>query len=200
MARNDVTDLLYEGESVERSISVGAGEVVVTGRRVLAFSPDTPGKNYRHVERPNVTGARVRTVGSAGYLKWVGGAVVLAVGFVVVGRLLDFGGMFGSLSTGPGASATGTGGIIGSMQSLGETLALIDDVLIGLGVFCLLVAGLAGALYVRSRRRVLTIEVAGDEDIELSATELPDAGDDAAEIRSVLDLEPGGEDGPAWRR
>lgn len=202
MASRDVSDLLHEGESVEQSVTVGAGEVVITGRRVLAFSPDTPGKNYRHVERPNVTGARVRTASDRGYLTWVGGMLVLAVVFVALGQVLNFGGLFGSLPTGRGASALGTGGIIGSMRDLGETIALIDDVLLGLGALSLLATVVAAVLYVRSRHRVLAIEVAGEDDIELSAADLPDADEAAAEIRRILDLDlaPVEGEGPAWRR
>jgi len=60
--------LLYEGESVRETVPVGAGVVVVTTHRLLAFTPDREGPDFRQVDRPNVDGAEVRTVGTSSAL------------------------------------------------------------------------------------------------------------------------------------
>ena len=60
--------LLYEGESVRETVPVGAGGIVVTTHRLLAFTPDREGPNFRQVDRPNVDGAEVRTVGTFRFL------------------------------------------------------------------------------------------------------------------------------------
>jgi hypothetical protein len=51
-----VEDLLYEGESVERTVELADGWVVVTSHRLLASTPSAEGQNLRKVDRPNVVG------------------------------------------------------------------------------------------------------------------------------------------------
>ena len=60
-----VDDLLFDGERVRRSVSLGDNRVVVTSHRLLAFTPGRSGENYRQVDVPNVTDVRAGNEGES---------------------------------------------------------------------------------------------------------------------------------------
>ena len=164
--------LLYEGESVQETVPVGAGGIVVTTHRLLAFTPDREGPNFRQVDRPNVDGVEVRTVGTFRFLQravkaLVGGGVLLAAGLAV-----NLEGMVAGISPDGGTAGTvGIGGMIGTLRTVLSLLARLDDLLRVFSALALALGAILLAVYLWSRERLLVVAVAGGEDIELTASD-----------------------------
>jgi hypothetical protein len=173
-----VGSLLYQGESIEESVEFEDNAVVVTSHRVLALTPDLDGPNYRHVDRPNVTGVRVETVGASRWLERTVQPLALGIVLLAGGWIVDLDGLTSGLEnteTG-GAGRAGIGGIVSMAESLGRALALLDEVLLIGGALSLLVVVLFLALYARSRTRQVTVVVAGEDDLTVPLErEHPDA-------------------------
>jgi len=163
--------LLYDGETVTERVAVGDGGVVVTSHRVLAFRPDREGANYRQADRPNVEGATCRTSGEFGFLQQAIKALVVGAVLVVAGLTVDLGGLVSGISfdSGGAASAVGIGGLLGPLQTMLGLLAKLDYFMRVFGVLALAFGVVVLAVYVWSRERRLVIDVAGDDDIELTA-------------------------------
>lgn len=167
--RDRVEELLYDGEAVRESIELGDAAVVVTSHRVLAFTPEMDGANFRAVDRPNVVGvdAGARADGDLlerGIRYGVIGAVLLIAGLVV-----DFGAIVGSVDlTGAGASGQlGLGGVLGAVQGLLDVLRDLDRLLRLFGGLAVLLAAVLLGVYWYQREPTLVVEVAGDEDIHV---------------------------------
>lgn len=190
-------DLLGEGERVEREVTVGSDRLVVTDRRLLAFTPEGDGKNYRHVERPNVE--RVTLASRSDRSRLTDGAVYLLVGLGVVaaGLWLETDGLLGGVTTGPGASSLGVTGIVGEVS---YWIGLVDDAVLATGVAVLVPALYHAVGYYRSRRRVLSVGVAGESDIDLPTDRVEDPSNAVERLRLALDLPTGesGEASPEW--
>lgn len=165
--------LLYDGEAIEAQVRVGAGGVVVTSHRLLAFTPEREGANYRQVDRPNVEGAEYRTSGEFEFLQQAVKALVVGAVLVVAGTTVSLDGMVSSISldSGGAASAVGIGGMLGLLQSLLSLLAQLDDLMRLFGGLALAFGVVVLAVYLWSRERMLVVSVAGDDDIELPAPE-----------------------------
>lgn len=177
---------LGDDEAVEGGVDVGTNRVVVTGRRVLSFTPEAPGTNYRAVDRPNVDDVTVGTRSDRGYLTW--GAIVAVTALVLLAGwvLFDAGGLFPA-ATGRGASALGVGGMIGQMRSW---LGLLDAAMLWGGVLLLLVGAALVGLYVRSRETVVSIVVAGDRNLTVPGDGVADPKAAADDLRSLLGFPP----------
>lgn len=162
-----VADLLYEGETVVESVEIEGNGVVVTSHRVLALTPDREGANYRYVDRPNVNGVRVETVGASRWVKRTFSPFLLAIILLAGGWVVDLDGLTSALGTeeADAASRTGVGGIVSMAEGLGRALALLDEALLVGGALCLLIVAVFLGLYMRSRTRRLTLVVAGDDDL-----------------------------------
>lgn len=201
MAGRDVRELLEPGEDVEESVEVGDNRIVVTNRRVLAFTPNTAGKRYRTVDRPNVTDVGVYTRSERGHLVNAGAAFLLAVGLIAAGRFIETDGLFSGLNTGRGASALGVGGFL---SRIGYWFGLIDDAILYGGLVVLLLVLFYAARYVYSRRKVIAVSVAGEDDVDLPAGDLPDPTERVDDLRFALELAVEGEEGdpvetePVW--
>lgn len=201
MAGRDVEELLEPGEDVEESVEVGDNRVVVTNRRVLAFTPNTGGRRYHTVDRPNVTDVAVRTRSRRGHLLNAGAAFLLAAGLVAAGRLIETDGLFSGLNTGPGAATLGVGGFI---SEVGYWFGLIDDGLLYAGLAVGLIVLFYAGRYVYSRRKVIAVSVAGEDDVDLPAGDLPDPQQRVDDLRFALELAVEGEEGepvetePVW--
>lgn len=196
-----VEQLLFDGEAVEREVTVGAATVAVTSHRVLAFTPQADGSNYRAIDRPNVTGVERRSVSRFGVLPravqiGVAGLLLGLVGFVVDPAAL--------LPRPDVSSAPGAGGVVGTLETAIGLVHALDTILLGLGgVLVVLAGGLVG-VELATRRERIAIAVAGEEPDELLSGP---AGDDA--VLTLDDLfgaspgngsdvagsEPGGTDG-----
>ena len=165
--------LLYDGEVIEADVRLDRGGVVVTSHRVLVFTPDREGSNYRQVDRPNVEGVDVTTSGDWTFLELGVKALVVGVVLVAAGMTVSLDGLVGnvSLDSGGAASAVGIGGMVGLLQTMLTLLAQLDDLMRLFGGLALAVAAVVLGVYLWSRDRLLVVRVAGDDDIELTAPE-----------------------------
>ncbi|MDS0259948.1 hypothetical protein NDI56_11135 [Haloarcula sp. S1CR25-12] len=177
--------LLYDGESIRETVPVGASGVVVTSHRLLAFTPDREGANFRQVDRPNVEGATYRTSGEFRFLQQAVKALVVGAVLVVAGTTVSLDGMVSgiSLDSGGAAGAVGIGGMLGLLQSMLSLLAQLDDLLRLFGGLALAFGVVVLAVYVWSRERLLVIAVAGGDDIELTA---PDDEGAVEQLRAAV--------------
>jgi len=167
-------ELLYDGESVQRAVRVGDGGVAVTSHRVLAFTPDRDGANFRQVDRPNVDGVEVRTGGQFRFLMQAVKAILIGAILVAAGMTLSFDDLVGNVSLDAGggaASAVGLGQIMGLLETMLTLFTLLDDLLLLFGGLALALGAAVLAVYLWSRETLLVISVAGGEDIELTAPE-----------------------------
>lgn len=178
-------DLLYDGEAVETQVRVGDGGVVVTSHRVLAFTPDREGPNYRAVDRPNVEGVDVTTSGEWSFLEQGVKALVAGIVLVAAGQVISFDSMVAGVSVdgGQAASAVGIGRLLGLLQTMLTLLAQLDDLMQLFGGLALALAAVVLGVYAWSRERVLVVDVAGDDDIVLSA---PDDESVLDQIRTAV--------------
>lgn len=187
-------------ERVEREVSVGEDTLVVTDRRLLAFTPSGDGENYRHFDRPNVEHVRIARRSDSGHLTNGLLYLLIGVGVAVVGRFfLETDGLLGSVPTGPGASSLGIGDLI---TKVSFWLGLVDDGVVALGVVIVLPALYHAIQYLRSRRRVLSVGIAGSEDVDLPTDRVDDPNNAVEQLRLALDLPTGeaGDASPEWRR
>jgi hypothetical protein len=166
-------ELLYDGESVREEVRVGPGGVVVTSHRVLAFTPDREGSNYRAVDRPNVDGVDFETSGELPFLLQAVKAIVVGLVLLVAGMTVSLDGMVSSidLDSAGTAGAVGLGQMMGLLQTMLTLLAQLDDLMRLFGGLALAFGAVVLAVYLWSRERLLVISVAGDDDIELTAPE-----------------------------
>lgn len=188
-------DLLAEGERVERELEVGRDRLVVTDRRVLSFTPDGEGPNYRAIARPNVDGVRIVGRSDTGHL--ISGVLYLLAGVATVaaGLWLETDGLLGTVPTGPGAAGLGVTEVI---EEVGFWLGLLDDAVVVLGAALVLPAAYHLLRYQRSRRRVLTVAVAGDDDVDLPIERVADPTNAVEQLRLALDRPRDGERAPEW--
>lgn len=197
-----VESLLFEGESVRRSVAVGDNRVVVTSHRLLAFTPEHDGENYRHVDLPNVADVRAGHRAEAGLLgrgirALAFGGILLAVGVFVDFESIVPTDAFGG-SGGEAAGRIGIGGVMGLMNQFLGLVAGLDDLARVFGALLLLLSTVIFGVYFLTRERVLRVVVAGDAadvavpvgdgDVERAVTELE---------RELFEESEGGADGEA---
>ncbi|WP_323674192.1 hypothetical protein [Halorubellus sp. PRR65] len=183
--RDRVNDLLYDGETVHETVDVGANRVYVTSHRVLAFrDAGDDAANYRHVDHPNVEGV---TAGRESDGRRLARAVVwgvLGAACVAGGLLVEVGSFVSTPESLEAGAVGGTGGIVSLFSDVVAALALVDEAVAVVGALCCVVAAYHGYRYVDSRERVVSVGVAGDDDVRLRVT--GDPGASAAELRRAL--------------
>lgn len=197
-----VDDLLYDGETVESRVDVGEGGVVVTSHRVLAFTPEADGANYRYVDRPNVGGVERTARGNATVLAPAIKAFVVGGFLLAGGQVVSLDGLVGSVDL-SGAGATGLGGMLAMVQSLLGLLAVLDEAMTAGGALAVLAGALLVGGYLWTRRQLLVITVTGEDDLELPAADAddalverldravrPDAASETPERRDAADRDP----------
>lgn len=167
-----VDQLLYEGEAVEDSVDLDTATLVITSHRVMAFTPEADGANFRGVERPNVGGAAHGSRDRKTFLWYAGQAGLAGLALILVGLLIDFDAMVSGVDLGIESTAgLGIGGILQMVQQLLALVAMLDEISQLLGALLLLVAaGLLG-LYAWTREPTIVVEVAGEDDIHLPRTD-----------------------------
>lgn len=191
--RERADQLCYDGESVVEAVPLDPAGVVVTTHRVLAFTPEADGANYRAVERPNVGGVTPAAEGSDRALSTAIKALVVGVVLVGAGQLFSLDGLAGSVELNDAATGQlGMGGMLATLQQVFQLLALLDDALVVLGALVLVLAAGALGWYARTRKRLLRLAVAGDEDLVVPAPE-----DESAVDRLDEAIRP--DDGPTDR-
>jgi hypothetical protein len=181
--KSRVDDLLYDGESVRETVDMGSSRVVVTSHRVLAFTPDADGENFRQADRPNVETVETGSSTDDRLLRY--GARLGVVGGVLVGTgfFVDFGSIFGDVEFDTeSAGRVGAGGLIGTAQTLIDILKQLDFLLLVFGLLSLLLMAVLVGVYLFRRDPTLVITVAGDE----ADIPLPRSGD-ATEVRRRLE-------------
>ncbi len=169
-------ELLYEGEETVERVSTGEGGVVVTTHRVLAFTPDAEGSNYEAVERPNVAGVEREATGEQRLLGLAAKVLVVGLALTGAGLAIDMDSLIGDVSLSSGTGAVGMGGVLSTVQTMLDLLAHLDEVVTVVGALALLVGTALLGAYAYTRRRVLVVEVAGDEDVAV-----PVSGDDGGD-------------------
>lgn len=174
--RDRVEDLLYDGETVRETVDLAAGQVVVTSHRVLAFTPETGGANFRQVDLPNVEGVGFGAQTEADLLERALRFGVIGVVLVGVGVVVDFGSLVGDvdLSGGEAAGQIGIGGMLGPLQTLLDLIRSLDQYMQLFGAVSLLFGALLFGVYWYLREPTLVIEVAGEEDIHVSRADRDD--------------------------
>lgn len=191
-----VEDLLFDGETVRREVPVGDNRVVVTTHRVLAFTPESDGENYRRVDLPNVADVRAGHEGETNLLRtalrtFAYGGVLLAVGVAVDFEAIVPTDAFSG--TGQAAGQVGVGGLLGVMQRMLGVIAQLDRYARLVGAVLVLFGVFVVAVYYLTRERVLVVAVAGDaEDIHVPA---PDADVDGVVTALERALFEGGDAG-----
>lgn len=156
--------LCYGGESLEAVVPAGSGAVGVTSHRVLALTPNGPGRRFEAVDHPNVLDIEASTSGPTSHRDRSLTAGVGAIALLVAGTLVDLGGLVQPVEapTGMGLEA-----LFAMIEGLVAALALVDEALLLLGLLALLVALGSLAWYLWERNRVIEIHVAGDESIRV---------------------------------
>jgi len=182
-----VEELLYEGEEVTERVSAGDAHVVVTTHRVLAFTPEMVGENFRQVERPNVTDVAVRSDGETRFLLTGFRAGLFGVVLLAVGMAVDFGALMGDIDLSDTGSTgqLGIGGILGMVQGMISIISSLDDYMRMIGALLLLVALVPVAVYLYSRETRLVLTIAGGADLPI-ATSPDDADEIVARLRDAI--------------
>jgi len=181
-----VEELLYEGEDVTERVSVGGAHVVVTTHRVLAFTPEMDGENFRQVERPNVTDVAVRTTGETRFLLTGFRAGLFGIVLLGVGMAVDFGALMGDIDlTDTSTGQMGIGGILGMLQGMISIISSLDDYMRMIGALLLLVALVPVAVYIYTRETRLVVSIAGGDNLPIASSP-DDAEGTVARLREAI--------------
>jgi hypothetical protein len=170
-----VEDLLFDGETIRRTIEFENNRIVLTSHRLLAFTPDSDGENFKRVDLPNVADVRAGHVGESNLIQQ--GARFLLYGGVLlaVGVFVDFGSFVPTNAFGAGGEASGqlgVGGLLSTMSRFMRLLAEADRYARMIGAVLLLFSTFVFGVYLLTRDRALVIAVAGErEDIHVPASE-----------------------------
>ncbi|MFB6266723.1 MAG: hypothetical protein ABEI31_03610 [Halodesulfurarchaeum sp.] len=171
-----VDQLRFDGEEVLLRVGEGDGVVVVTTHRVMAFTPETDGENFRAVDRPNVTGVSRTTSGNARFVPAGIRALVVGAFLLGAGLVVDFDGLLSTPSVGEtGAGQVGMGQILGLLELLQTVFALLNEGFLIAGGLATLLGLAAVAHYLRTRRPEVVIEVAGGSDLRVPGDSLSDS-------------------------
>lgn len=179
----DLDRLLHTGEEVEGDVAVGSSRVVVTTQRVMAFTPETADANFRYVDRPNAVGVERKSDGNTNALGIGGTLGATGILSVMVGSAMPD---LGSLVSLPQASGAGTPGL-GFAKSVLSLMSLIDTMFMALGALLIASGVLVFGYYLRTRRSLLAIRVAGDSDMELPLPEDVDADEALSRVRTAIE-------------
>jgi len=180
-----VDDLLYDGETVVERVAVDDGGVVVTTHRVLAFTPDREGANFRYVDRPNVTGVSAAASGEFGFLRQALKAIVVGVVLLAAGQTVSFDSLVAGVTIDSSAAQVGMGGMLGMLSSFLQLMAQLDELMTTFGALALAFGALVLGVYLWTREHELVVAVAGDdEDLRLPAP--ADAEDVAQQLEQAI--------------
>jgi hypothetical protein len=182
-----VDDLLFEGEAVRESLDIGSSRVVVTSHRILVFTPELKGENFRKADRPNVTGVDTGALGKSSFLRRGLSLGVVGLVLLVAGLVFDPSSLFSDdLDVDSGAASdVGFGGIVEMTQSLFSLLLNLDVVLRTLGALALLLATVLLAVYWYFRTPTLVIRQAGDDE-DLHIERPNTAGETASRLERAI--------------
>jgi hypothetical protein len=166
-AEDQITQYLYQGESIRSAFDVGPVRVVLTSHRVFASLPDG---GIERAELPNVTGVTRKTRGSLSGVVWGVSLTIIGVAFLAVGLSVRTSEAFNTPEFREDAAASAGAGALTDLVGLVLwAVENLDLLLLGLGGVCLLFAAIPIVNYwFRVRERSLAIQLAGDRpDIHL---------------------------------
>ena len=182
-----VDDLLYDGETVRETIDIEASRVVVTSHRVLVFTPEMDGENFRYADRPNITGVGTDALGHDSFLRR--GLTLATVGLLllVAGVLFDPDSLFGDdlVVETDTADDFGLGGLMEMTHAMFALLLNLDSILRTFGVLALVLAGVVLGVYWYFRTPTLAIRQAGSRD-DLHVPRPENAGDLANRLELAI--------------
>ncbi|CAI49432.1 uncharacterized protein NP_2682A [Natronomonas pharaonis DSM 2160] len=158
----DPADRLHADETLLTTVRLSPGWVAVTERALLTFHPDRDPKVVR-TPRANVTGITVRRTGGRGFLRYVPGALLYALGAGLVGVVL--------LTVSPGQfltvpDAPGAGQLDAIIQTLGWAVRLLGSVLVFTAILAVLTAAVVVLYWLFSRDVAFIIERGDAEPVE----------------------------------
>lgn len=163
-----LTDMLFQGETVEEEITLSKGTVAVTTHRVMALTPEGDGRQLAHADLPNVQDIDIRTKGDARYLEWAVRSGVVGILMLGGGVLLRGNDMFQTLTQADVSDNPAVAGVGGLISMVATWLSLLNILLLFAGLLVLVATiGLVG-LYVNTRERELVIEVAERDPIRIA--------------------------------
>lgn len=188
-----VDQLLYDGESERTRFELEKSTLVVTSHRLLAFVPESDGKPYRHVDRPNVEDVRAGTARSVGDLLRAIVAGGVGLGAFLVVTYADVTGLADVEPDSPDETAaeTDTPEAIGSALEVVEGLLEAFELAILLGGLVALVAGAAFlGKYVISGSKRIVVAVDGGDDVVVPVTDADLAFDLVDDIEAAVRPDP----------
>lgn len=196
--RDNVDQLLSEGEREQQRLELASATIVVTTHRVLAFTSAIDGADYRAIDRPNV---RTVTVDDDADHRSAGRALaagVVGVGLVGAGLIVDASGVVDSLGAGNGSGPAG--GVVDATLATVETLlSAFELALLGSGLVVLVLGTFFALQYSRSRSRELVLTIAGDENLVLPLTDEELEGGVVATLDAAIQPNPAASDDGAGR-
>lgn len=158
-----VEQLLFDGETVEAEVEVGTATVAVTSHRVLAFTPQVDGKDYRAIDRPNVRDVERRHVDGVDVRARAAKLGVAAVVLLGTGAVFDPAALIPRPDLSAAEGADGVGSAVGVVDGMIGAFHALDTVLLALGgLLGALALALVGLHYVTRSSRV-AVDVAGEE-------------------------------------
>ncbi|QLG49631.1 hypothetical protein [Natrinema halophilum] len=166
-----VDQLCDDGETVERRVDLEDATVVVTNRRVMAFTPSSDGPNFRYVDRPNVGSVSVETDDRLRQFCVGIVAAAVGVGLIETARAVRFTAYVPEFEPQGSDSVPG----MNTVESLVDAaLSAIETALLLLNWGIFLSGGVAFAVaiallvrYVRSRSHRIVLRIRGDDDLVL---------------------------------
>lgn len=166
-----LSDMLFEGETIEEEIAVSRGTVAVTTHRVLALTGEDDDQRLAHADLPNVRDARLRTRGRLGYLAWAARCGVVGVLMLGGGVLLQTDGVVRTISRVRVADNPAVAGVGDLLSTVGTWLSLLNLLLVFAGLVVAAVGLGLVALYLSTRNRELVVEVADRDPIRVPVEE-----------------------------
>ncbi|WP_435551021.1 hypothetical protein [Natrinema sp. CGMCC1.2065] len=177
-----VEQLCDEGERIDHRADLEAATLVVTNRRLLAFTPDRDGRNFRAVDRPNVGTVTAESTDRLAWLVLSLAAAVVGVGLLEASQATLGGLVPVGLPSAPDLPPVSD--LVGAVrEGVGTALLVLEWGAVALALTALLFAVVFAVAYVRSRSRRLVIRVSGGADLAVPVT------DTAVEDGVVADLE-----------
>ncbi len=187
-----VDQLCDEGETVRHRADLEAATLVVTNRRLLAFTPDRR-RSFRAVDRPNVGTVTVESTDRPAWLglslasTFVGVGLLEATDAVALGDLVPDG-VPSPSDVAPAADLVGA-----VREGVAAALFVLEWGAVALAVAALVLAVVLAAAYVRSRSRRLVIRVRGGGDLAVPVTDAAVEDGVVAALEAAIRPDPVGE-------
>lgn len=185
-----VDQLCRDGETVEHRVDLASATVAVTSHRVLAFTPDADGPNFRHVERPNVGTVTLETTNRLGLLCWALVAAFVGVALLETATAADFTALVPGVDPPATGSLPGAGRVAqlaeGALGAVETALLVVEWGVLAIGGIAIVLAAVLVGAYIRSRSQRLVLRVSGDEDLVLSVGDAEFGADDVTELEAAI--------------